>query len=274
MTSSSPWFVAVTGDVFTGRARYATGTRTGDASGDGGCRTDDPGKEGPVLGDVPEGLLLPLVQPRLLLSHCCFYHHVHTLSLSPIAIINLDAAGRPVFPTHTDGPNGYRIRRSIADWMATKDFTSPILRDAFCLHCGKAFCSDVCAPSHHNSEGLPDAVIRIVRHGGRHCVRCTGTEWWTEFMDGVLGDPVHVGEDEQGRYYELLPVLRCGPGEYCNNVCMRHHRDVDGRRRRREARHAALTAEDRQQLNHVRFHYYSSYICIPLIKSGRKIIIF
>jgi hypothetical protein len=31
-----------------------------------------------------------------------------------------------------------------------------------------------------------------VEHGGRSCVRCTGTYRWTSLMDDVLGDPVHV----------------------------------------------------------------------------------
>ncbi|KAK3160019.1 hypothetical protein QOZ80_1BG0054220 [Eleusine coracana subsp. coracana] len=89
-----------------------------------------------------------------------------------------------------------------------------------------AFCTAVCSHHNHVRAGLPDAVVRVVKHNGRHRVRCTGTEWWTEHMDCVLADPVYVGEDERGRYYELLPVLRCGSGKYCDNVCVHHHLDV------------------------------------------------
>ncbi|RLM79256.1 hypothetical protein C2845_PM12G10790 [Panicum miliaceum] len=41
-------------------------------------------------------------------SHCCFYHHVHlSLGASVVVEIDLDAGGRPVFPTHTD--EGHKI---------------------------------------------------------------------------------------------------------------------------------------------------------------------
>ena len=76
-------------------------------------------------------------------------------------------------------------------------------------------------------------------------------------MDVALGDPVHVGVDEQGQYYELLPLLRLKPGTckrcglrlhcdlgiHCSGLCARTHLlEVDERRRRREARHAALAS--------------------------------
>jgi hypothetical protein len=86
-------------------------------------------------------------------------------------------------------------------------------------------------------------------------------------MDVALGDPVHAGEDECGRYYELLPVvrfehgncLRCGgavprlPSTFCSDLCNRtHHRETEERRRRREARHAALASGAMQrQLRHL-----------------------
>ncbi|CAO2207723.1 unnamed protein product [Urochloa humidicola] len=188
-------------------------------------------------------------------SHCCFYHHVHSWGTKMMVKVSLDAAtGQPVLPTHTN--EGYSIMRCMVEEMAAEDFTSRLPRDAFCLYCGKSFSAAVC--SHHDdhrAEGLPDAVIRVEERGGRRCVRCAGTEWWTSHLDVVLGDPVHVGEDDQGRYYELLPVLRTDPGTcmrcgvalqwhlgtHCSSLCHQAWlRETDERRRRREARHAAL----------------------------------
>ncbi|CAO2174184.1 unnamed protein product [Urochloa humidicola] len=186
-------------------------------------------------------------------SHCCFYHHVHSWGTKMMVKIDLDAGGQPLIPTRTN--EGYKIMQCMVEEMAAEDFTSRLPRDAFCLHCGKSFCAAVCSHHEHSAEGLPDAVIRIEEHGGRHCVRCAGTEWWTSHLDVVLGDPVHVGEDDQDRYYELLPVLRTKPGTcmHCGVALQWHHgthcsslchqawrRENDERRRRREARHALL----------------------------------
>ncbi|BAS71344.1 Os01g0250200 [Oryza sativa Japonica Group] len=75
-------------------------------------------------------------------------------------------------------------------------------------------------------------------------------------MGVVLGDPVLTGVDEEGAYYELLPVLkateskclRCGDdmegklriGFYCSLDCFREdQRTIEERRQRRVAMHAA-----------------------------------
>jgi hypothetical protein len=148
--------------------------------------------------------------------------------------------------------------------MAAQDYTSRLPRDAFCLSCGASFRADLCP--HHGAhadaatgEPLADAVLRgIEEHGGggRHCVRCTGSEWWADLMGVVLGDPVLTGVDEEGAYYELLPVLkateskclRCGDdmegklriGFYCSLDCFREdQRTIEERRQRRVAMHAA-----------------------------------
>ncbi|CAO2203046.1 unnamed protein product [Urochloa humidicola] len=119
-------------------------------------------------------------------SHCCFYHHVHSWGTKMMVKVSLDAAtGQPVLPTHTN--EGYSIMRCMVEEMAAEDFTSRLPRDAFCLYCGKSFSAAVC--SHHDdhrAEGLPDAVIRVEERGGRRCVRCAGTEWWTSHLDVVL----------------------------------------------------------------------------------------
>ncbi|CAL4977130.1 unnamed protein product [Urochloa decumbens] len=207
---------------------------------------------------------------RAFCSHCCGFHHGHTNWGGDMVVrVGLDAGGggQPVFPTHTAG-GGHRIPRPIAEEIAAEDYTSRLARDAFCLHCGRAFCAAVCDHHHDRSgEGIPagGAVLRVVEErGGRICVRCEGTEWWAPHMDVALGDPVHVGEDERGQYYELLPVLRfergsclrCGgavprlPSTFCSDLCNQaHHRETEERRRRREARHAALASGAvRQQL--------------------------
>ncbi|WVZ72342.1 hypothetical protein U9M48_020817 [Paspalum notatum var. saurae] len=190
-------------------------------------------------------------------SHCCFYHHVHDWGGQTMAKVGLDAGGRPVFPTHT--VKGVNIMQCMVEEMVKRDYTARLVRDAFCLYCAKSFCADVCSHhDHHRRLGLPgDAVLRVEQRGGRPCVRCTGTEWWTSHMDMALGDPVHEGVDEQGRYYELLPVLRRQPGTcmqcgirlhwdddddtHCSHRCADIYlKELDERRRRREARHAAL----------------------------------
>ncbi|RLN23050.1 hypothetical protein C2845_PM07G04870 [Panicum miliaceum] len=193
---------------------------------------------------------------RAFCSHCCGFHHIHiNWGVNMVVRVDLDAGGRPVFPTHT--MDGHRIPRFIAEEIAAEDYTSRLARDAFCLHCGVAFSAGDCSHHDHRAEGLPDAVVRVEERGGRPCVRCAGTEWWTAHMDVALGDPVHAGEDERGQYYELLPVvrfehgncLRCGravprlPSTFCSDLCNQtHHRETEERRRRREARHAALAS--------------------------------
>ncbi|RLM93705.1 hypothetical protein C2845_PM08G08250 [Panicum miliaceum] len=161
-------------------------------------------------------------------SHCCGFHHSHiNWGVNMVVRVDLDAGGRP----------GRLLR--------------------FCLHCGAAFGAGPCSYHDHRAEGLPGAVVRVEERGGRPCLRCAGTEWWAPHMDVALGDPVHAGEDERGRYYELLPVvrfehgscLRCGgavprlPSTFCSDLCNRtHHRETEEHRRRREARHAALAS--------------------------------
>ncbi|KAF0931465.1 hypothetical protein E2562_004588 [Oryza meyeriana var. granulata] len=50
-------------------------------------------------------------------------------------------------------------------------------------------------------------TVRVEEHGEQHCVRCTVSEWWMDLIGVALGDLVLTGVDEEGRYYELLPVL-------------------------------------------------------------------
>uniref|UniRef100_A0A0D9Y638 Uncharacterized protein n=1 Tax=Oryza glumipatula TaxID=40148 RepID=A0A0D9Y638_9ORYZ len=203
-------------------------------------------------------------------SHCCRYHHRHAAVsrwYDPLLRVDLDGGGRPVLPTRTaDGRHA--LPRGVAACMAAQDYTSRLPRDAFCLPCGSSFRADLC--SHHDAhadaatgEPLADAVLRgIEEHGdGWHCVRCTGSEWWADLMGVVLGDPVLTGVDEEGAYYELLPVLkatesnclRCGDdmegklriGFYCSLDCFREdQRTIEERRQRRVARHAARHSRD------------------------------
>ncbi|KAF0920841.1 hypothetical protein E2562_037307 [Oryza meyeriana var. granulata] len=146
-------------------------------------------------------------------SHCCHFHHEHIGILQwydPLLRVDLDADGRPVLPTRTT--DGHVLPGFVAARMAAQDYTSRLPRDRFCVPCGASFRADLC--SHHDvltdvttGEPLPDAVLRIEEHGGQHGVRCTGSEWWMDLMGVVLGDLVLTGVDEEGRYYELLPVL-------------------------------------------------------------------
>jgi hypothetical protein len=94
-----------------------------------------------------------------------------------------------------------------------------------------------------------------VERDGRHCVRCTGSEWWFPYVEMILDDPVH--DDDDGDH-QLLPVLTAKPGKcvqcggryldaltrnapsLCSTGCSdRHERALAGRRQRREARRAA-----------------------------------
>lgn len=188
-------------------------------------------------------------------THCCWFHHEPTIHMVfPVAA---DAAGRGVYATH--GPDGCRVHPDfVEDVLAAQDYATRLPWDAFCLLCGTAFAAAACPDHHrhHHDPSLPDAVLRVERRGGRHCVRCTGSEWWADLMGVVLGDPVLTGVDEEGAYYELLPVLkateskclRCGDdmegklriGFYCSLDCFREdQRTIEERRQRRVAMHAA-----------------------------------
>ncbi|CAN6238135.1 unnamed protein product [Urochloa humidicola] len=140
-------------------------------------------------------------------SHCCFYHHVHS-GANVVVKIDLDSTGRPIFPTHTSA--GHRIMQCmVEEMMSAADYTSRLARDAFCLHCGKAFCSDLCSHHDHSRRGLPDAVVRVEeRGGGRHCVRCTGAEWW--WTSHIYGCGSRRPGPRWGR--RARPVLRAAPG--------------------------------------------------------------
>ena len=111
-------------------------------------------------------------------SHCCIYHHVHHyLGTNMVVKIDLDAGGRPVFPTHT--AEGHKIKRCMVEMISAADYTSRHARDAFCLFCRKAFCSH----HDHRARGLPDAVVHVDELDGRHR---TGTEcpWWASRILG------------------------------------------------------------------------------------------
>jgi hypothetical protein len=120
------------------------------------------------------------------------------------------------------------------------------------MFCERIFCAGDC-PHHHDVCGR-HAVLRIEEHGGRHCVRCTGSEPWFPHMESILGDPVAEGVDDNGQRQLLLPVLRRAPGtcaqcgadvnwdlkRYCSEYCAAaHRRDVALRRERREGKSAA-----------------------------------
>ncbi|RCV15993.1 hypothetical protein SETIT_3G101200v2 [Setaria italica] len=75
-------------------------------------------------------------------------------------------------------------------------------RDSFCVGCGAAFCSRLCA--HHGGEGHD--VMRVDEYGGRHFARCTGAErWFHFFFDGV-----ETYEDKDGNL--MIPLQRRRPG--------------------------------------------------------------
>ncbi|WVZ72335.1 hypothetical protein U9M48_020811 [Paspalum notatum var. saurae] len=175
---------------------------------------------------LTDELLLPLLQLRLLLP---------LLLLPPRPRLGWQDDGqgrpgrrRPVFPTHT--VKGFSIMPCMVEEMVKRDYTSRLVRDAFCLYCAKSFCTDVCSHhDHHRRLDLPgDVVLRLERRRGRPCVRCTGTEWWTSHMDMALGDPVHKGVDDQGRYYELLPLL--SPNAKSTTLSMKLLIDIKGQR--------------------------------------------
>uniref|UniRef100_A0A0E0JG70 Uncharacterized protein n=1 Tax=Oryza punctata TaxID=4537 RepID=A0A0E0JG70_ORYPU len=151
--------------------------------------------------------------------------------------------------------------RIIADDIVSHDYATPLTRDAYCASCQVAFCAASCHHhyDHHRNgddDPVPDSVLRIEEEGGggRRCVRSTGSDWWLPYLESVLGDPVHEGEDERGEYYELLPILTRPPSScthchrhigikfasHCNMACYNSHQgEVAERRRRREARNAA-----------------------------------
>uniref|UniRef100_A0A0E0JF12 Uncharacterized protein n=1 Tax=Oryza punctata TaxID=4537 RepID=A0A0E0JF12_ORYPU len=185
-------------------------------------------------------------------THCCWDHHEPTIHMVfPVAA---DSAGRPVFATH--GPDGGRIHPDfVEDILAAQDYATRLPWDSFCLLCSTAFAAAACPDHHrHHHPRSPDAVLRVEQRGGRHCVRCTGSEWWFPYVEQVLDDPVEDDGDEQ-----LLPVLTTRPGTckqcgdtyighailICSDSCrVSYRRDLAGRRQRREVRQAARAAAD------------------------------
>ncbi|BAD67805.1 hypothetical protein [Oryza sativa Japonica Group] len=184
-------------------------------------------------------------------THCCWFHHEPTIHMVfPVAA---DAAGRGVYATH--GPDGCRVHPDfVEDVLAAQDYATRLPWDAFCLLCGTAFAAAACPDHHrhHHDPSLPDAVLRVERRGGRHCVRCTGSEWWFPYVEQILDDPVEDDGDEQ-----LLPVMTRRPGSckqcgdpdtgyliaVCSSSCSEsYRRDLAGRRQRREVRQAARAA--------------------------------
>ncbi|CAN6309025.1 unnamed protein product [Urochloa humidicola] len=146
---------------------------------------------------------------RAFCSHCCGRHHA--IGFHDVIRIPLDAAGRPVIPTHYDGPGSAQeqiiIPDFIADRMAAADYTTPLAVDAYCFDCMAAFCSSSC--SHHHRRGC--VILRIEERGGRHYVRCSGDEEWFADLERILGDPVDGGDGET----MLVPLLRRNPPCSC-----------------------------------------------------------
>ncbi|TVU46975.1 hypothetical protein EJB05_06549, partial [Eragrostis curvula] len=71
-------------------------------------------------------------------------------------------------------------------------------RDSFCLDCAAGFSAALCA--HHAGH----ETVRVVDCEGRHCVRCTSSEPWFPYFDGI-----ETYVDEQG--HKLTPIEpRCG----------------------------------------------------------------
>ncbi|KAF6988501.1 hypothetical protein CFC21_006026 [Triticum aestivum] len=64
-------------------------------------------------------------------------------------------------------------------------------RDSFCIGCGLAFCSELCA---HHAGGDGHEVIPVDVYGDRHFLRCTGSEPW---FASAFGD-IETYEDKDG----------------------------------------------------------------------------
>ncbi|KQK03608.1 hypothetical protein BRADI_2g08856v3 [Brachypodium distachyon] len=151
--------------------------------------------------------------------HCCWTHHSPSSHLVIRVDADTDAAsnggrGCLVFPTHySDGQRMYP--RRYQDIIVSKDYATRLPRDAFCLRCRAAFSAASCPDHHRRRHGpdLPDAVLRIEERGGRHCVRCTGSEWWFPYVEMILDHPLE--EDGDGEH-QLLPVLTAKPGTACS----------------------------------------------------------
>jgi hypothetical protein len=96
-------------------------------------------------------------RPAPFCGHCCGEHHRgHDGVVAVAASLEVGAPGEEI-------KKRYR-------------------RDSFCVGCGAAFCSSLCA--HHGGEGHD--VMRVDEYGGRHFARCTGAErWFHFFFDGV-----------------------------------------------------------------------------------------
>ncbi|CAM0880829.1 unnamed protein product [Alopecurus aequalis] len=192
---------------------------------------------------------------RAFCSHCCgSHHHSHGLSHAVIPV-DIDAAGRPVFSPAFE----FVDLRDGAIAAAAADYATRLPRDSYCMFCERIFCAGAC-PHHHDVCG-PHAVLRIEEHGGRQCVRCTGSEPWFPHVESILGDPVGEGVDEYGQRQLLLPVLRRAPGtcgaevhwdlkQHCSEPCAAaHRREVALRRERREAR------SNGRELAELQIHY-------------------
>ncbi|KQK03607.1 hypothetical protein BRADI_2g08853v3, partial [Brachypodium distachyon] len=189
--------------------------------------------------------------------HCCDAHHsprqLHLVIR--VDVVNSHAGGRRlVFATHySDGEPIYPSH--VQDTIASEDYATWLPRDAFCLLCHAAFSAAACRDHHgrHHGPRVPEAVLRIEERGVRHCVRCTGSEWWFPYVEMILDDPVHEDGEDQ-----LLPVLTAKPGTcmqcgyrpfeplgrndafLCSTGCsQRHQSQLAGRRQRRNAWRAA-----------------------------------
>ncbi|KAL6633733.1 hypothetical protein ACP70R_026404 [Stipagrostis hirtigluma subsp. patula] len=180
-------------------------------------------------------------------SHCCHWHHYNPAFHGAIPV-GVDAAGEPTFTKHYPG-SGDPIQDYILDDIAGEDYATPLARDAYCLRCMIAFCSDVC--HHHHRDCGVGYILRIEERGGRHCVRCRGDEVWFADLESILGDP--VADDDDGELM-LLPLLRREPGtcaqcggrvprplcSRCSPACAASHDlELAQRRERRDAWRAA-----------------------------------
>ncbi|PUZ57504.1 hypothetical protein GQ55_5G437300 [Panicum hallii var. hallii] len=127
---------------------------------------------GPLLHQVPARLLLPLPLLRL-------PPQPHQLGVNMVVRVDLDAGGRPVFPTHTTG--GRRIPRPMAE-----DYTSRLARDAFCGSASTAARPSAPAPARNTTTApraspAPSSASRSAAAGPACAARAPsgGRRTWT-----------------------------------------------------------------------------------------------